>query len=117
MAPFKLIEVKDKQSENIWLSFPSLLYKGDPNYVRPFDEDVKKLFDPAKNKLLRKGGDAIRWLLYDEQQQLVGRIAAFIDPNTAKNNDQPTGGCGFFDCINVQEAANQLFDDLKTMVA
>lgn len=113
MSTFKLIEVRDKHSENIWLSFPSLLYKGDPNYVRPFDDDVKKLFDPAKNKLLRKGGDAIRWLLYDEQQQLVGRIAAFIDPNTAKNNDQPTGGCGFFDCVNVQEAANQLFDAAK----
>jgi len=112
MTHFTLIEVLDKPTENQWLSFPSALYKSDPNYIRPFDQDITKLFNKEGNKLLRKG-EAIRWLLKDDQQKIVGRIAAFIDPNTAKNNDQPTGGCGFFDCIDDQEAANSLFNASK----
>jgi hypothetical protein len=109
---FVLKEVKTSDDEKKWLQFPSLLYKNDSNYVRPIDEDVIKLFDKKQNKLLRKGV-AVRYLLF-ENRKIVGRIAAFIDPNTAKNNDQPTGGCGFFDCIDDQAAANVLFDAAKT---
>lgn len=110
---FKLIEVKSSTEKKSWLTFPSRLYKNDPYFVRPLDSDVEKLFDSKQNKLLRKG-EAIRYLLIDHHRDtVVGRIAVFIDPNTAKNNDQPTGGCGFFDCINDQNAANILFDAAK----
>ncbi|MDN5348675.1 MAG: hypothetical protein PWQ54_71 [Bacteroidales bacterium] len=91
---YTLKEVKTSDDEKKWLSFPAKLYKKDPNYVRPIDQDVTRLFDKKQNKLMRKG-EAVRFLLFDNNQ-VVGRIAAFIDPNTAKNNDQPTGGCGFF---------------------
>ncbi len=113
MSTYHLIEVGTKTLEKAWLAFPSKLYANDPNYIRPFDQDVSKLFDKDQNKLLRRGGDAIRWLLNDQNGETVGRLAAFIDPKTAKNNEQPTGGCGFFDCINDQQAANMLFDAAK----
>lgn len=106
---FKLQEVISEKDEKKWLDFPAKLYKDDPHYVRPMDNDVKKLFDKKTNKLLRNGM-CIRYLLYDLNQKIVGRIAAFIDPKAAKKSEQPTGGCGFFDCINDQEAANVLFD-------
>ncbi|MCK9448607.1 MAG: hypothetical protein M0Q41_06475 [Bacteroidales bacterium] len=112
MNNFILQEVSDRSLEKLWLRFPSVLYKDDPNYVRPLDEDVQKLFDKEQNKKLRKG-EAIRWLLYDTSDRIVGRIAAFIDPHTAAQNEQPTGGCGFFDCIDDQNAANILFDASK----
>ena len=110
--PYSIAEVRTRTEKIAFLSFPSTLYKDDPFYVRPFDTDVEKLFDPGSNKLLRKG-EAIRWLLYDQTNNIIGRIAAFIDTDTAKNNDQPTGGCGFFDCINDQSAANMLFSAAK----
>lgn len=109
MASYKLKEVSNKQLEKQWLALPSRMYRNDPNYIRPLDQDVIKLFDPTLNKKLRKG-EAIRWLLLDESDKAVGRIAAFIDPHTAKNNEQPTGGCGFFDCPDDFEAAKILFD-------
>lgn len=116
-TPYKLVEVKNDREKKVWLSYPSKLYKHDPHYIRPLDTDVEKLFDTRQNKLLRKG-QAIRYLLLNESNNKVsGRIAAFIDPNTAKNNSQPTGGCGFFDCINDQQAANLLFDAAKTWLA
>lgn len=112
MQNYTIEEVLSPFSKSEWLSFPSKLYKNDPIYVRPLDQDVEKLFDKESNKKLRKG-EAIRWLLRDRENKIVGRIAAFIDPHTASNNDQPTGGCGFFDCINDQEAANTLFNVSK----
>lgn len=112
MAKYSLVEVNSEKLEKAWLSLPARLYRNDKNYVRPLDQDVKRLFDPSLNKKLRKG-EAIRWLLADSNLEYVGRIAAFIDPHTAKNNEQPTGGCGFFECPNDFEAAKMLFDAAK----
>lgn len=109
MQKFMLHEVKTHADVKQFLEMPVKLYNNDPKWVRPLDQDIEKIFDKTSNKRLRQG-EVIRWLLFDEKQKTVGRIAAFIDPKTASNNAQPTGGCGFFDCINDQQAANMLFD-------
>jgi hypothetical protein len=52
--------------------------------------------------------------LKNNEGNLIGRVAAFINRKIAsKGNDQPTGGMGFFECINSQEAAFKLFDQCK----
>ena len=117
MENYTLSEVKTNKDIKQWLDFPAKLYKNDPHYVRPLDEDVENVFDKSKNKLFRHG-DAIRFILKDKNDKVVGRIAAFYDEKTSntyqkEENGQPTGGCGFFDCINDQEAANILFDAAK----
>ncbi|MGB4123977.1 MAG: hypothetical protein WBK40_07200 [Bacteroidales bacterium] len=109
MKNYTLIVVSDPSSESEFLDFPSRLYKSDPNYIRPLDEEVKAIFDPAKNKLFRNG-DAKRWLLKDDNNKTVGRIASFYNEALSKANDQPTGGLGFFDSINDVEASKILFD-------
>src|SRR5690606_5557772 len=43
----------------------------------------------------------------------IGRIAAFFEKNT-DNIALRVGGCGFFECIDDQEAANLLFDTAKS---
>ncbi len=104
-----LEEVVAGKLEREFLDFPARLYAKENNYIRPFDNEVKKIFDPRRNKMFRRG-EAVRWLLKDGQGDIVGRIAAFYNKNTARRNEQPTGGIGFFDCINNQSAANTLFD-------
>jgi hypothetical protein len=106
---FSLIEVTGKDTEKEFLELPSRLYKAEKNYVRPLDQDVIAVFDRNKNKLFRNG-DARRWLLKDSRGATVGRIAAFYNTATARVNDQPTGGIGFFDCINDKATAAMLFD-------
>lgn len=108
---FELIEVKDKNSNRQFLNFPSKLYKNDKNWVRYLDADLEKVFNPKKNKSF-KTGELIRWILKDENK-VIGRIAAFYDTKSSEKEDQPTGGIGFFDCINDQHAANFLFDTAK----
>ncbi len=109
MGEFYLKEVNSKEDKQEFLDFPARLYKEDKNWIRPLDDDVEKIFDPARNKFFRTG-NAIRWLLINGTGETVGKIAAFYEKNTAKSFEQPTGGVGFFDCVNDQEAANRLFD-------
>ncbi|MCK5277109.1 MAG: hypothetical protein KAI99_00575 [Cyclobacteriaceae bacterium] len=106
----KLIEVKDKQSEKDFLMFPVQLYKNEKHWIRPLDKDINNVFDKDKNKYYRKG-ELIRWILKDDSGKIIGRVAAFINKKTVnKDNDQPTGGMGFFECINDKKAAFILFD-------
>lgn len=108
-----VIEVQDTKSAREFLQLPISLYKDEPNWIRPLDKDVNNVFDPSVNKLFHNG-KCQRWLLKDNANNTIGRIAAFINEKTKnKDNDQPTGGVGFFECINDQQAANILFDTGK----
>ena len=108
---YTLLEVKanDRGLEREFLDLPKMIYKGNPNWVCPFDSSIKAVFDPAKNKLF-KDGEAIRWVAHNAEGECVGRIAAFYDKTHAFGYEQPTGGCGFFEAIDDQELANTLFD-------
>ena len=108
----QLIEVNTPDLAQEFLMLQVRMYKKDRNYIRPLDKDINNVFDPKKNKLLRDG-EAIRWILKDDKGKSIGRVAAFINKKTANTFEQPTGGMGFFDCINNQEAANMLFDACK----
>ncbi|MDP2336452.1 MAG: GNAT family N-acetyltransferase [Bacteroidota bacterium] len=105
----QLIEVTDKQTKKLFHQVPHLIYKNDPDWPCPLHEMVESIFDPAKNSSF-KSGEAIRWILTDERGKLLGRIGAFVNRKKAFTFDQPTGGCGFFECVNNQEAATMLFD-------
>ncbi len=105
----QLIEVTDKNSKKQFHKIPHLIYANDPNWAAPIQGMVENIFDPEKNKTF-KNGKAIRWVLIDENGKLLGRIAAFINFSLSGTYEQPTGGCGFFECIDNQEAANLLFN-------
>lgn len=102
----------DKQAQD-FLIVNVLINKGDPNYIRPLDKDIHEVFDKNKNKAFRFG-EVIRWILKDDDGNLIGRIAAFVNKKYKTiGDDGPVGGVGFFDCINDQSAANLLLDAAK----
>jgi GNAT superfamily N-acetyltransferase len=113
MSSYTLIKVTSKRQIQAFLKFPKMLYKNDASYVYPLDSDVESIFCYNKNKLLQSGGEAARFMLQDEDGRSVGRVAVFINPKTAYLNDQPTGGMGFFECINNLEVAFSLFDTCR----
>ncbi len=108
----QLIEVTNHELGEEFIRFPVPLYKNDPNYIRPLDDDIRKVFDPERNKFF-KHGTAVRWLLKDTGGKTIGRVAAFINESKAYTFEQPTGGMGFFECINDKQAAFLLFDKCK----
>lgn len=98
---------------NSFLKVALTIYKNDPNWIRPLDKDILEVFDKTKNKAFRFG-KAQRWILKDEQGDLIGRIAAFVNSKYKnKGDDVPVGGIGFFECINNQGAADLLIDTAK----
>ncbi len=112
----KIEEVKSKKQRQQFLDVVKLIYKGDDNFVRPLDVQINEIFDPAKNDFY-KHGEATQFLLLDDNEKVIGRIAAFINKEKAFGFDQPTGGCGFFECIDDQNAANLLFDTAKNWLS
>lgn len=109
MGNYKLKEVTTKKEIRAFLEMPLSIYKNEPNWVRPWDHDIEAVFSPAKNKLF-EDGEAIRWIAYDEKGECVGRIAAFYSKQLCDSEEHPTGGCGFFECVDDRELAFMLFD-------
>jgi hypothetical protein len=105
-------EVNDPRTSREFLEVARKIYKNDKSWVCPLDKDINAVFDPKKNSF-HTHGDCIRWILRSDEGELIGRIAAFINEKKAYQNDQPTGGIGFFECINDTEAATLLFDTAR----
>jgi GNAT superfamily N-acetyltransferase len=106
----RLQEVNTRELEDAFILVNPLVNRSVTGYVRPLDKDIRSVFDEKKNKAFRTG-KAARWILYNAQEEPIGRIAAFTNKKYKNKGDkQPTGGIGFFDCINNQEAADLLFD-------
>jgi GNAT superfamily N-acetyltransferase len=116
MGIFQIVEVNSRRTRKEFLLLPVRLYKDERNWIRPLDTEIENVFNPKKNKRFRNG-EAVRWLLKNESGVTIGRIATFVDYQTAKTFEQPSGGIGFFECINSNEAAKILFDKCKEWLA
>ncbi|NCP46605.1 MAG: GNAT family N-acetyltransferase, partial [Flavobacteriales bacterium] len=89
-------EVTTKKLINTFHQIPYRIYRSDKNWIPHIKQDIEKVFDPTKNKA-HSNGKIIRWILFDSTQKPIGRIAAFVNFEQAKTDNQPTGGIGFFE--------------------
>lgn len=104
-----ITEVKDKKSRKEFLQVSKIIYKNDPNWICPLDENIEAVFDPQKNNFFQHG-KCIRWIVKDDSGKLIGRVAAFINEKKAYLDEQSTGGMGFFESINDEKVAFLLFN-------
>lgn len=110
----KITEVTTPKHIREFLLLPARLYKNEPRWIRPLDKDVESVFEKEKNKTFRHG-KCVRWILANDNGETIGRVAAFVNEKTVnKGNDQPTGGMGFFECVQDQSAAFMLFDQCRS---
>jgi GNAT superfamily N-acetyltransferase len=112
----QISEVKKAADRKEFIRFPKELYRNDPDWVASLDTQVEAVFDPSKNQAFGHG-EAIRWILRDDEQKTIGRIAAFIDYVRSKANNQPTGGVGYFEVVDNREAAFILFNTARDWLA
>ena len=108
----RTIEVRDKNQIEAFRKLPFKIYASDPNWIPHLRQDVEAVFDKSQNKFWRHG-EAERFILLEENGECIGRVAAFINKKTSQTFKQPTGGIGFFECINDEKAAYALFDKCK----
>ncbi len=112
----RIIETITKPEKEEFVNFPKRLYKDDPFWVCQLDEGIDSIFNPAKNNAFQHG-EATRWILKDDNDITIGRVAAFIDRVRSAANRQPTGGMGFFEVIDDRNAAFVLFDTARVWLA
>lgn len=108
----RIVEVRTQAEKKAFLDVVDFIYKNDTVYVRPLDVEIESIFDPEQNAF-HSHGKCIRWILLDEKGKCIGRVAAFINDKKAYTFEQPTGGMGFFECINNKEAAYLLMDTCR----
>jgi hypothetical protein len=108
----EIIEVTDKPTRRAFLDMVETVYKGDQYYVRPLDQEIELVFNPETNSFFNHG-EAIRWILKNDDGKVIGRVAAFINKRKAFTFQQPTGGMGFFEVVNDKKAAYLLFDTCR----
>lgn len=107
-----ILEVNSPKKIKQFLAVPRILYAGDDFWVCPLDNDIEAVFDPKKNNF-HTHGKIIRWILLDQHEKLIGRLAAFINEKKAFTFEQATGGIGFVECIDDEDAFKILFDTAK----
>jgi hypothetical protein len=104
----RIREVTDRACVAAFHAVPQTIYRQDPEWIPHVRQEVEAVFDPARNPFHAHGACS-RWVLEDGSGRPIGRIAAFIDRRKAFLKDPPTGGCGFFECIDAPDAAGILF--------
>ena len=105
----KCVEVLDSKGWQLFHSVPFLIYANDKQWISHLQGDVQDVFNPQKNPIASHGESRI-FVLLDNQEKPIGRIAAFIDHEANSHLEYPIGGIGFFECIENNEAANLLFE-------
>lgn len=105
----QIVEVVDSKGANDFLDVARSVYINDSEWVCPLDNDIRAVFNPEINSYYQHG-DAIRWILKNDQGKLIGRIAAFINEKKANYGDKRIGGIGFFECIDDYNAAKLMLD-------
>lgn len=114
--PMTITEVSNPKEQQAFLDLVRKIYADDPNFICPLDKDVEATFHPETNSFFQHGS-CIRWILINEKGEHIGRIAAFINDKKAYQHEVPTGGIGYFECIDDQQAANLLFDTAKAWLS
>jgi hypothetical protein len=79
------------------------IYKNDPNFVRPLDQDLKDRLSPKKNPFFEHGEGTI--FTAHQNGTCVGRVTATIDREHVERYKDGCGFWGFLDTIDDAEVA------------
>ena len=99
-----IIELKQKQDWKLFHAVPHRVYKNYPYWIAPLEKDIEGIFDPGSNRTFEHG-EAKLFILLDENKRPAGRVAAFVDHRKNEDVEYPTGGIGFFECIDNSDYA------------
>jgi ribosomal protein S18 acetylase RimI-like enzyme len=91
-----------------FIRLPYRHYRNDPVWVPPLISEINAQFDPVKNPTLKHCEYEL--FLLEEDGQVIGRIAAFIDHLALDTWKEPIGLFGYYECIHDISASNMLLE-------
>jgi len=95
-----------------FIDLPYKLYKNDPVWIPPLVDEQFSQFDIKRNPTLDHCEYAL--FLLEENDRLIGRIAAFIDRLALEAWKEQIGLFGYYECIEDLTASNMLFEAAAT---
>lgn len=99
-------KVETKKDLKSFINLPYKIYKDDPMWVEPLRSEVRAQFDLDKNPLLDHCDYQLFILV--ENQQTIGRVAAFIDNLAIDYWESKTGLFGYYECPQDTNASKML---------
>ena len=106
-----ITEVVSKQDSTDFLQLPWKIYKDNEYWVPPLLNEVVETLDLGENPFWTHA--RMKMFIARRNNEVVGRIAAITDDNHIKFHEEQTGFFGFFECIDDQEVATGLWDNVK----
>lgn len=110
MYQLKLVETKSDWKD--FIDLPWSIYQGDKNWVPPLKIAVKDMLDVKKNPFFRHA--YMHPMVAYKNGKCVGRIVGVVDDNHNNYWEEKTAFFGFFECMDDQELANALFQEVAT---
>jgi len=107
----KVVKVSSSKLLKAFIDFPHDLYRGDRNYVPELFMAQHDLLSPGKHPFFKHSFIQL-FLAYNDQEKLVGRIAAIYNTNHNAFTDGNDGFFGFFDAIENQEVVDALMEQV-----
>jgi len=98
--------VETQADLNAFIRFPYRFYRDDPVWVPPLRSEQRSQFDPGRNPFLDHCDYAL--FLLQEDDAVVGRIAAFIDKLAVDFWGEAIGLFGYYECIPDADASRML---------
>ena len=103
----KLVELtRSRRDVGRFLQVPYAIYEGDPNWVAPLLDDLKKVFTDA-NPLFQHAEMKL-WVAVRDGRD-VGRIAGILDRSHNEFHEETSAFFGFFESIDDAEVSRALF--------
>jgi len=106
----ELTEVKTSADRRVFVRSAALFYENLPAWVPPFEPDVLRLLDPARNEFFHDPGNRMACYLAHRGGRVVGRIAAFRNAAHLAVHGDGVGFFGFFECEDDPATARALLD-------
>lgn len=106
----KICNVRTFSEFKQFFRIPWLIYKNDEFWVPPFWSDIRRFFD-LSNPFWEHA--ECKLFIARNNGQMVGRIGGFIDHSLPKKNGKKIGYFGYFECINNQQVAQDLFETVE----
>ena len=104
----EILPVNTQRDLKEFIDFPYHFYRDDPNWVPPLRMELKKQFNPKTNPLLDHCDHQL--FLLTRGDEVLGRIAAFIDHLAVDFWKEKIGLFGYYECIPEEGASHALLD-------
>ena len=105
----KIVTVKNSKQVKDFVMFPFKLYKDCEYWVPPIINEEIEAMDTSKNPVF-KNAEAEFYLAYDEQQNIVGRIAAIVNWVEIKDQKKNKLRFGWYDTIDNLDVSKKLIE-------